>query len=103
MLRPRLQPMPHRLATLLTNQLSPPVRRAIRAARALYERDVGAPEPTPEALALIAQAACAPAAPVQARFGFAVESADRDTRIARMLYAIAQGETRFTLESLKHL
>ena len=115
-----LSPSPDRISATLANTLSPPVRRAIRAARAMFERDATAPPPTPDALALIAKAARCSPVPVQARFGFlpscyrghtsrnvwavlsiptcrAFVPNDREVAIALVLYQLAGGAMRAEL------
>lgn len=111
-----------RVAQSWTMELSPPVRRAMRAAKALYpSRHPGSldPTPTPESLAYLAKAAGAPPAPLWARYGWfksavpgqrrgvwfhasdtglAVPPSDRDSRIAFRIYCLSAPPIRLQFE-----
>lgn len=113
---------PSRAAQRLTLELSPPVRRAVRAAKALYPNRKGRtdPGPTPESLELLARAAGAPPAPLWARFGWfksavpghrrgvwfhatdaagiAVPPADRDSQLAFAIYCITSPPIRLRFD-----
>jgi len=113
----RKQPSNRQMAAHVRRLLSPSTRRAIRAAEVLFASKES--KPTPERLALIAEAAGAKPGPVRARFGFlpsairgyrrgvwavchlrtsrAFVPSDREIALALVLYQLAGGSIRCEL------